>query len=47
LRSQDVYDYVLGGIEWVMEEWDTARAAFLDAISVQAKRLDREQITNM
>jgi hypothetical protein len=30
-----------------MEEWDTARAAFLDAISVQAKRLDREQITNM
>lgn len=47
LRSQDVYDYVLGGIEWVMEEWDTARAAFLDAISVQAKRLDRDQITNM
>jgi len=48
LRStDDANDYVLGGIEWVMEDWESTRAAFLDAMAVQVKKLDREQTSNI
>ena len=43
--QQDLKNYVAGGIEWVLEEWQTTRAAFTDAIAVQVKRLDRQQVS--
>lgn len=47
LKNKDITQYVRRGIEWVMEEWKSTRAAFLDAIHVQTKKLDREQISSM
>lgn len=39
---QEVKNYVSSGIEWVLEEWQTTRAAFTDAIAVQVRRLDQK-----
>jgi len=34
-------------IRRVMDEWASTRAAFLDAIAVQVKKLDRDQTSSM
>ena len=46
-RNIDILTYVIGGLEWVIAEWNTGRVALLDIIHVQTKRLDREQISSM
>jgi hypothetical protein len=44
---EDVYSYVHGGLEWIMEDWQTPRAAFLGVLMTKAKQLDREQSGDM
>jgi len=48
LKNQDeVKQYILGGLEWVFEEWQTSRAAFTDGITVLVRKLKRENIASM
>ncbi len=48
LRDQDeVKQYILGGLEWVFEEWQTSRAAFTDGITVLVRKLERSNIASM
>ena len=43
----EFYEYAVGIMEWVLDEWRGGRAALLDAIQWTIKRLDREQVTEM
>ena len=45
--KSEFYEYAVGIIEWMMEDWVGMRAALLDGITWIVKRLDREQVTEM